>query len=93
MPPIDPTLPLDPRTLAAALDYREAMKESGDIAEKMLRTFKGLSDILSATTRMTGDSAVDFTKMAEMSKQVLSNTKTRGQIDQQIYASVKHTIL
>ena len=86
MPPIDPTLPLDPRTLAAALDYREAMKESGDIAEKMLRTFKGLSDILSATTRMTGDSAVDFTKMAEMSKQVLSNTKTRGQIDQQIYS-------
>jgi hypothetical protein len=65
------------------------MKDSRDMAADMLRTFKGLSDILSVTTRMTGDSAVDFTKMAEMSKQVLSNTKIRGQIDQQIYSEVE----
>lgn len=83
----DPTTPrIDPRTLADALDYRDAMNDSRNMAAEMLKTFKGVSDILSRTTRMTGDSAVNFTKMAEMSKEVLSNAKIRGQIDQQIYS-------
>jgi plasmid stability protein/plasmid maintenance system antidote protein VapI len=85
-----PTSPrIDPRTLADALDYREAMKESGDIASKMLQTFKGLSDILAATTRLTTDMAVNFDKMKEMSKEVLSNTKIRARIDQQIYSNIE----
>jgi hypothetical protein len=88
MPP-DSTTPLDPRTLALALEYREAMNDSRNMVAEMLQTFKGVSDILSRTTRMTGDSAVNFEKMAKMSKEVLSNTKIRGQIDQQIYSEIE----
>jgi hypothetical protein len=86
----DPTTPrIDPRTLADAMDYRDAMIESRDMATQMLQTFKGLSNILSATTRMTGDIAVNFTKMAEMSKEVLSNSRIRQRIDQQIYGDIE----
>ena len=86
----DPTIPrIDPRTLADAMDYRDAMNDSRDMAADILRTFKGLSGILPAIAMMSSDMAADSTQMAKMSKEVLSNTKIRGQIDQQIYSNIE----
>jgi hypothetical protein len=73
--------PIDARTLAAALDYREAMKESGDMAKIMLRTFKDINGMLDKNTE-------NIDKSRSFQKEILSDAKARAMIQERVSSNI-----